>query len=249
MNSSGPSATIEAASLLSSSVDLPASTLVLDISRLRKSYVTPEGELKPVVSVAKFSLATGAQLGLKGESGSGKTTFLNLIAGIVKSDAGSILLNGVELNSLRESQRDRLRATTLGCVYQSFNLLQGYTCLENVLVAMMFGAGRDRAFAASLLDRVGLSHRLDYYPRQLSVGQQQRVAVARALANRPKLVLADEPTGNLDPAHAIETLTLLRKTCAEQGAALLLVSHDREILGRFEHVADFKQLNQPSFTA
>jgi putative ABC transport system ATP-binding protein len=216
---------------------------ILEVKVLRKSYRTPEGETKTVVAVGHFAVEAGAQLGLKGESGSGKTTFLNLIAGIVKPDTGSIVLNGVELTTLAESRRDRLRATTLGCVYQSFNLLQGYTCLENVLLAMSFGAGRDRAFATTLLDRVGLTHRLSYYPRQLSVGQQQRVAVARALANHPKLVLADEPTGNLDSALAAETLGLLRQTCAEQGAALLLVSHDRDILAQFEHVTEFAKLN------
>ena len=218
---------------------------VLAVRDLRKSYRTPEGETRTVVSIARFSLPAGAHVGLKGESGSGKTTFLNLIAGIVKSDHGSIQLNGIELSGLGESKRDRLRATTLGCVYQSFNLLQGYTALENVLLAMSFGAGRDRAFATSLLERVGLSHRLSYYPRQLSVGQQQRVAVARALANRPKLVLADEPTGNLDANLAGETLALLRQACVEQRAALLLVSHDRDILAQFEIVEDFKELNQP----
>jgi ABC-type lipoprotein export system ATPase subunit len=217
---------------------------VLEISGLKKAYRTPDGETKTVVSIGDFAMNAGSEVGLKGESGSGKTTFLNLIAGIVKPDTGSILLNGVDVPALSESKRDRLRATTLGCVYQSFNLLQGYTCLENVLVAMSFGAGRDRTFAKQLLDRVGLSQRLDYYPRQLSVGQQQRVAVARALANKPKLVLADEPTGNLDAERAAETLDLLRATCTEQGAALLLVSHDREILARFTEVADFKQLNR-----
>jgi ABC-type lipoprotein export system ATPase subunit len=222
-----------------------SSPRVLEVRDLRKAYLTPEGDTKPVVAIAHFALDAGAQVGLKGESGSGKTTFLNLIAGIVKADSGSVVLNGAELSALGESRRDRLRATTLGCVYQSFNLLQGYTCLENVLLAMSFGAGRDRAFATKLLERVGLSHRLAYYPRQLSVGQQQRVAVARALANRPKLVLADEPTGNLDTALATETLALLREACAEQGAALLLVSHDRDILAQFEHVEEFKQLNQP----
>lgn len=224
-------------------VPAPLPPPVLSVSNLKKSYKTPEGETKPVVSIASFTLPAGAQLGLKGESGSGKTTFLNLISGIVTPDTGIVMIGDVELTALSESKRDRLRATTLGCVYQSFNLLQGYTCLENVLLAMAFGAGRDRAAATALLERVGLGHRLNYYPRQLSVGQQQRVAVARALANRPKLVLADEPTGNLDPAHAAETLALLRETCAEQGAALLLVSHDRAILGEFEHTADFRALN------
>jgi len=220
-------------------------TNVLQITGLTKSYVSPDGTVRQVVAVDAFTLAAGAQVGMKGQSGSGKTTFLNLIAGIVKPDAGSIIINGAELTTLSEAKRDRLRATTLGCVYQSFNLLQGYTCLENVLLAMAFGAGRDRAFATTLLQRVGLSHRLDYYPRQLSVGQQQRVAVARALSNRPKLVLADEPTGNLDAANATETLALLRDTCAEQGAALLLVSHDREILARFTHTEEFSRLNTP----
>jgi putative ABC transport system ATP-binding protein len=218
---------------------------VLKISGLMKSYRTPDGEIRRVVSVDSFSMSSGAQIGLKGESGSGKTTFLNLVSGIVKPDAGSIMIDGKELTALGESQRDRLRATTIGCVYQSFNLLQGYTCLENVLLAMAFGVGRDRAFATSLLKRVGLAHRLDYYPRQLSVGQQQRVAVARALSNRPKLMLADEPTGNLDATNAAETLALLRDTCAEQGAALLLVSHDRDILSRFSHTEEFSRLNTP----
>jgi putative ABC transport system ATP-binding protein len=221
-------------------VNVPA---VLEIKALRKSYRTPEGDLKAVVSIEEFMLQAGTQMGLRGESGSGKTTFLNLIAGIVKPDQGKITLHGQEITSLSESRRDRLRATKLGCVYQSFNLLQGYTCLENVLLAMAFGVGQNKAFATELLQRVGLSHRLSYYPRQLSIGQQQRVAVARALANRPQLVLADEPTGNLDPAHAAETLTLLREACSEQGAALLLVSHDEGILSAFENVADFREIN------
>jgi len=231
---------VDAASMIKDNIVRNA---VLEIKDLRKSYRTPEGDFKMVVSVDEFDLRVGTQLGLRGESGSGKTTFLNLIAGIVKPDQGRIALHGQEITSLSEGRRDRLRATVLGCVYQSFNLLQGYTCLENVLLAMAFGAGQDKAFAVELLERVGLSHRLSYYPRQLSVGQQQRVAVARALANRPKLVLADEPTGNLDPSHAAETLTLLRETCAEQGAALLLVSHDENILSAFDSVADFREIN------
>jgi putative ABC transport system ATP-binding protein len=200
--------------------------------------------VKQVIDIPQFHLGERAELALRGESGTGKTTFLHLLAGIIRPDAGSILLGGAELTKLAESQRDRLRATTVGCVYQTFNLLQGYTCLENVLLAMTFGRGRDRRFAQSLLARVGLSHRLTYYPRQLSVGQQQRVAVARALANHPKLVLADEPTGNLDAAMASETLALLREACAEQEAALLLVSHDRDILARFDHVTDFRTINR-----
>ena len=217
---------------------------VLTITALRKSFLTPEKERSVVIDVPRFSLAAGAQVGLKGRSGSGKTTFLHLIAGLVTPDSGSICVDGVELTGLSESRRDRLRGTSIGCVYQNFNLLQGYTCLENVMLAMAFGRGRDRAAAINLLQRVGLSHRLDYTPRQLSVGQQQRVAVARALVNRPKLVLADEPTGNLDPTRAAETLALLRETCAEQEAALLLVSHDPVILQDLPTQIDLAEINQ-----
>jgi ABC-type lipoprotein export system ATPase subunit len=217
---------------------------VLQIQGLRKSYVSPEGTPRTIIAIDEFAIDGGEQMALRGQSGSGKTTFLNLIAGLVKSDAGRIVLNGVRVNELAEAKRDRLRATTLGCVYQSFNLLQGYTCLDNVRLAMMIAARHDRDFAVALLERVGLAHRLAYYPGQLSVGQQQRVAVARALANRPKLVLADEPTGNLDAELAAETLQLIRDACAEQNAALLLVSHDRDVLARFERVEELTQLNR-----
>lgn len=222
---------------------------VLTITALRKAYSTPEGESRDVVSIPQFTLAAGAQVGVKGGSGSGKTTFLNLIAGLIRPDAGSIRLGGVELTTLREGRRDRLRATTLGFVYQSFNLLQGYTCLENVMLAMAFGSGRDPKRAGELLDRVGLAQRLHYYPRQLSAGQQQRVAVARALANHPQLVLADEPTGNLDRERAAETLALLQETCAERQAALLLVSHDPEILRGLPARVEFSQLNEANALA
>jgi putative ABC transport system ATP-binding protein len=145
---------------------------------------------------------------------------------------------------MSEPERDRFRALNMGYIFQTFNLLQGYTCLENVLLGMSFGAGADRAFAESLLARVGLEKRLHHRPGQLSTGQQQRVAVARAVANRPKLVLADEPTGNLDHRNAGESLALIREACRENGAALLLVSHDREVLGKFESTKDFSKLNR-----
>src|SRR5208282_1064209 len=209
---------------------------LLDIAKLRKSFVSPEGGRHTVVNVECFSLAEKAQMALEGESGSGKTTLLNLIAGILKPDSGAIRIAGREMSALSEPQRDRLRATTIGYIFQTFNLLQGYTCMENVLLGMSFGPGADRAFAAALLARVGLGNRLKHYPRQLSTGQQQRVAVARALANRPKLILADEPTGNLDHKNAGEALHLMRTACQENGAALLLVSHDRDVLKQFETV-------------
>jgi len=218
--------------------------MLLEIENLKKSYVAPDGERNTVVNVQKFELNKGAQVALEGHSGSGKTTFLNLIAGILQADEGSIVLDGSEMTALPETGRDRLRAQTIGYVFQTFNLLQGYTALENVALGMMFGPGADYAHAQKLLERVGLSDRLHYRPRQLSVGQQQRVAVARALANNPKLVLADEPTGNLDRKNAREALKLIREACTENGAALLLVSHDHEVLSAFEDVKNLSEINQ-----
>ena len=215
---------------------------LLEISSLKKSFRGPEG-LQSIVDVPRFELAERAQIALAGESGSGKTTLLHLIAGILAADGGSIKLNERELVALSEGDRDRVRAQNIGYIFQTFNLLPGYTCLENVLLGMSFGPGPDRAFAEQLLKRVGLGDRLNHYPRQLSTGQQQRVAVARALANRPKLVLADEPTGNLDHANAREALKLIRETCRETGAALLLVSHDRDTLAGFESVVQLADIN------
>ena len=217
---------------------------LLRLTGLTKAYALPGGGVHRVVDVAEFALAAGAQLALRGESGSGKTTFLHLIAGILAADAGSITLDGREVTALGEAGRDRLRAETIGYIFQTFNLLQGHTVLENVEFGMAFGRGVDRAHATALLRRVGLGDKLGHFPRQLSTGQQQRVAVARALANRPKLVLADEPTGNLDARNAREALALIREVCRENGAALLLVSHDEAVLAQFEGVQDFVALNQ-----
>ncbi len=216
---------------------------LLTIASLKKSFVSPEGGRKTIVDVSQFSLEAGRQLAVRGESGSGKTTFLHLIAGILAADSGTVKIGESEMTGLGEHARDRLRARSMGYIFQTFNLLQGYSCLENVLLGMAFGPGADRARAIAMLERVGLGSRLNHLPRQLSTGQQQRVAVARALANRPKLVLADEPTGNLDRKNAREALTLIRETCRENGASLLLVSHDPEVLGAFEDVRDFGEIN------
>ncbi|MDR2982224.1 MAG: ABC transporter ATP-binding protein [Puniceicoccales bacterium] len=218
---------------------------LLVIDSLKKGFFSPGGVRKPIVSVSSFSLEAGEQVALRGESGSGKTTFLHLIAGILAADSGSIQIDGADMAALKESARDRLRARSMGYIFQTFNLLQGYTCLENVLLGMAFGKGTDKDRAVALLERVGLQERLHHYPRQLSTGQQQRVAVARALANHPKLVLADEPTGNLDSTNAREAIALIRQTCRENNAALLLVSHDAATLGAFENVREFSSLNNP----
>jgi putative ABC transport system ATP-binding protein len=217
---------------------------LLSISNLRKSYAGPGGEARVILEIASFAMIAAESVALRGESGSGKTTFLNVIAGILRPDTGQVRIDGEEMSALSEGERDRLRAAKLGYIFQTFNLLQGFTCVENVLLGMKFGPGADRKRAEELLRRVGLGERLDYYPRQLSTGQQQRVAVARALANRPKLVLADEPTGNLDRRNSAEALRLIQETCRENGAALLLVSHDADVLGSFQNVQDFHSMNR-----
>lgn len=215
----------------------------LEVHNLKKSYPSPEGVIQTVIDVAEFALGEGEHIALAGSSGSGKTTFLNLIAGILQADSGTITIHGDRMTGRSEASRDALRARQIGYIFQTFNLLQGYTALENVELGMMFGAGVDKSYAEHLLERVGLTDRMHYRPRALSVGQQQRVAVARALANKPSLVLADEPTGNLDHERAHEALDLIREICQEQNAAILLVSHDRAILDRFENCRDLADIN------
>ena len=222
--------------------------MILQIEQLKKNFRSPDNLSQAILDVPSFELAEQAQMALRGESGSGKTTFLHCIAGILKPDSGTIRVAGEWISSLGEAGRDRARAASLGYIFQTFNLLQGHTALENVLLGMAFGKGEDREEAANLLQRVGLGDRMHYLPRQLSTGQQQRVAVARALAGKPKLILADEPTGNLDAVRAREALELIRETCAENQAALLLVSHDPEVLRQFPLLRDFHELNRAMAT-
>ncbi len=217
---------------------------VLEIANLIKRYPNPDGAFRTIVDVPAFAMEPDQQTALFGRSGSGKTTFLHLVSGILRSDGGSVTIDNETMSAVAESRRDRLRARAIGYVFQTFNLLYGHSALENVELAMRFGRGVDRTLARELLERVGLAAHLHHRPSQLSVGQQQRVAVARALANHPKLVLADEPTGSLDEQSASDAIALIRTLCRENGAALLLVSHDRSILAQFDDVRDFSTLNQ-----
>ena len=222
---------------------------LLQLRGIEKSFTAPDGTVQRILDVPDFSLAAGEHVALAGTSGTGKTTLLHVIAGILRADRGEIRWNGADVAALSESARDLWRAQNIGYVFQSFHLLQGYTALENVVLGMAFGPGPDPAFARSLLTELNLGDRLDHRPRQMSVGQQQRVALARALANRPRLVLADEPTGNLDVHHAREALEMMRRMCREHGAALLLVSHATEILGAFERSEDLARINRAARTA
>ena len=229
---------------------------MLRIENLRKTFVPPEGAsaqpVLPVVDIERFALAAGEHVALLGSSGSGKTTLLHLLAGILAPDAtaGGLIeytidSKPVALSSLNEARRDRFRGQHIGYIFQTHHLLPGLTALENVLMGMSFtGRPADRPWATHLLERVGLSHRLAYKPGKLPVGQQQRVAVARALANRPQLVLADEPTGALDAASAKLTLDLILALCNEVNAALILVTHDLDIASRLPRQLQLTQLNR-----
>lgn len=218
---------------------------MLRLENVKKSYLEADGHRLPILDVPKFEVGNAEQMVLVGRSGSGKTTLLHVIAGISRADEGKIHLDGVELTRLSEVGRDRCRAERIGYVFQTFNLLPAFTALENVLLGMTFARGRrDSDRARHLLDRVGLSHRRSHKPRQLSVGEQQRVAVARALANRPRLLLADEPTANVDPSNQQKIIDLIRETCGEEQVALVMVTHSTEVAGQFDRVDRLEEINQ-----
>jgi len=218
---------------------------MLHVENLRKSYLEANGHPLPILEIPEFRLAAGQQMAMLGRSGCGKSTFLHILAGITRSDAGSVRIDDVDITRLSESGRDRFRATKIGYVFQTFNLLPAFTALENVVLGMTFSRGnRNRARAGQLLDRVGLLARAHHKPRALSVGEQQRVAVARALANQPRLLLADEPTANVDPENQQRIVDLIRQSCREEKVALLLVTHAPEVAEQFERVDRLEELNQ-----
>jgi putative ABC transport system ATP-binding protein len=223
---------------------------MLRIENLKKSFRLPDGTSLPILDIDQFAIDSGEQAVLLGESGGGKTTLLHCIAGIVRPDSGSIKIDNIELTTLSEAGRDRVRAAKLGYVFQTFNLLDGFTALENVRLGMTFASKKkDTARAVQLLERVGLKDRLHNRPNALSVGQQQRVAVARALANKPRLLLADEPTANIDPANQQVIIDLIRDTCQEEDIALLMVTHSQQVAGQFDRVEDLSQFNRSATTA
>ena len=217
---------------------------MLLVRDVKKSFVEPDGSPLPILDLPSFEVASGEQVVLMGRSGCGKTTLLHIIAGIGRPDSGSVVIDGTDITQLSEAQRDRFRALKLGYVFQTFNLLTGFSALENVLLGMSFAGGRaDTARAVALLTRVGLAHRLTHKPSALSIGEQQRVAVARALANRPKLLLADEPTANVDTKHQQQIIDLVRETCREESVSLLLVTHSTQVAEQFDRVDQLEQIN------
>jgi ABC-type lipoprotein export system ATPase subunit len=198
----------------------------------------------PALNLLQLQLDREASLAISGPSGSGKTTLFHIVAGLLQPSSGEISVLGEPIGQLSEAARDRFRARNIGYIFQTSNLLPGFSALENVLLALGFAgtlpASQRRRRAAELLERVGLSERMRHRPDQLSSGQQQRVAIARALANGPALLLADEPTAHVDYATGRQVVALIREVCAEHGTALLLASHDRELLDEFPNRLDLR---------
>ena len=192
-----------------------------------------EGAPLIILDRLDFSVYPGESVAVLGASGSGKSTLLGLLAGLDEPTSGQVLLDGTDLFALDEDGRAALRGQLVGFVFQSFQLLPALTALENVMLPLEL-AGDKQAYAeaVSVLERVGLAQRLSHYPRQLSGGEQQRVAIARAFATRPRLLLADEPTGNLDSATGERVIDLLFRLNDEHGTTLILVTHDEQLARR-----------------
>ncbi len=223
---------------------------MLYLRDLKKSFTQPDGTALPVLDIPNFHVAQGEQMALVGRSGCGKTTLLHIIAGISRPDQGEVRIADWETTLFTEAECDRFRAQQIGYVFQTFNLLPGFTALENVMLSMRFAQGRhDKARAKKLLDRVGLTERMTHRPSMMSVGEQQRVAVARALANQPKLLLADEPTANVDSANQQQVLDLIRQTCEEENVAMVIVTHAREVAEQFDRVDRLEEINQVAVSA
>jgi putative ABC transport system ATP-binding protein len=218
---------------------------MLQLRNVQKSYNEPDGSVLPILDIPQFDVANGEQLALVGKSGCGKTTLLHTIAGITRADTGEINIDGIDIAKLSEAGVDKVRAHAIGYVFQTFNLLPGFSAFENILLGMTFARGRkDPQRARQLLDRVGLSHRATHKPTALSVGEQQRVAVARALANKPSLLLADEPTANIDPRNQQKIVDLIRETCREEVVSLIIVTHSLEVAGQFQRVERLEEINR-----
>ena len=202
--------------------------------QLGKRVTTSEGPLV-ILDDINFSIAAGTSVAILGASGSGKTTLLGLLAGLDVSSTGQAMINNIDLGGLDEDGRALLRADTVGFVFQNFQLLSGLTALENVMLPLELAtADKPRETALGILSRVGLAERVNHYPGQLSGGEQQRCAIARAFAASPKVLFADEPTGNLDQATGKVIIDLLFELNREQGTTLIMATHDEELASKCE---------------
>jgi putative ABC transport system ATP-binding protein len=209
------------------------------VRSVTKTYRRGQKQITALKDVS-FEMSQGELALLVGPSGSGKTTLLNLIAALDCPDHGEIIVGGSEITGLSRTAAARYRNERVGFIFQSYNLLPQLTALENVFLPMLPKRQLDRRRAVELLDAVGLNDRGSHRPSELSGGEQQRVAIARALVNDPAIILADEPTGNLDDDNARKIAELLAKACRERGKTLLLVTHDRDMIHPADRIFDMR---------
>lgn len=207
--------------------------MLLDVRQLKKSFATAEGPIA-VLNGIDLQLDRGVSLALTGESGSGKSTLLHLVAGLDRPNSGEILVDGKELTTLDDTGLATVRRETVALVFQQFNLIPSLDVAANMAFHARLGSRYDPEWLRVLADHLGLTSILRRYPEQLSGGQQQRVAIGRALAGRPRLILADEPTGNLDEATGDTVLDVMLSLVSETGAALLMATHSQRLARRFD---------------
>lgn len=211
--------------------------MLLEINNLKKCFFGPQGQVTAEIYVPKLKIDRGELLVLEGPSGSGKTTLLHMISGLLRPDEGQVLFDGIDLCTMTNKERDLWRAYNIGYIFQRLNLLEALTVEENIMLASYWsGIGHDdlQIRVYQLLDMVGLADRAKAFPCCLSLGEQQRVAVVRALLNRPALLLADEPTASLDIKNSSIVLQLLQELCQQEGIALILSTHDEAIKAQFK---------------
>ena len=207
---------------------------MLELQSLKQSYLQGSHKIT-IFEDLNFRLDKGKQVAIMGKSGSGKSTLLSLISGIIKPDQGDIFLNSISYNDLQESEINDFRATNIGFIFQNFHLVSYLNALENVMLpAKVCNISNPKERAQELLKSVGLSHRLHHLPDQLSGGEKQRVAIARALIHNPKIILADEPSGNLDEETAIAVMDKLFELIKENNTTLILVTHSKDVASRCE---------------
>ncbi|WKN44605.1 ABC transporter ATP-binding protein [Tunicatimonas pelagia] len=213
---------------------------ILEIQNLSKTYQSGSRQLTVLHDVS-FSLEAGATCSIVGPSGSGKTTLLGLCAGLDRSTSGSVILNGVTLDNLSEDERAEVRGKHVGFIFQSFNLMPTLTALENVMVPLeLQGKTNVSRYALELLDKVGLADRQHHYPSQLSGGEQQRISIARAFSNQPKILFADEPTGNLDEETGQHIESIIFELNREAGTTLVIVTHDLALAEKTQRILRIK---------
>jgi len=216
------------------------SEAILEVKNLTKTYPSG-GKSLTVLDHVTFTIHKGASCAIVGPSGSGKTTLLGLCAGLDRSSEGSVILNGITLDNLSEDERAAVRNQNVGFIFQSFNLMPTLTALENVMIPLELRKEQNiRQRAIDLLEKVGLGNRYNHYPAQLSGGEQQRVSIARAFSNGPKILFADEPTGNLDGETGATIQDLIFDLNKALGTTLILVTHDMELAGKSDRIIKMK---------